>query len=117
MPESTNPDVFTQEDMDFLKEEAERRNAIRHAQEIVWVYIRQEREYQNEKHGTIVENPHDVPGWLLIMKVELEEAERAWVENGGDQYALCEILQVIATGVACLEQHGVVDRRMLERME
>ncbi len=72
--------------------------------------IGRERGYQDEKWGTIKDHPHDVPGWLLIMKSELDEAFEAWVHNGGKQEALREILQVVATGVACLEQHGVFER-------
>ena len=73
--------------------------------------IDREREYQDRKWGTIQEHPHEVPGWLLIIQSELNEAMEEWVHNGGDKEALREILQVIATGVACLEQHGVVERK------
>ena len=72
--------------------------------------IDRERWYQDEKWGTIKDHPHDVPGWLLIMQSELNEALEAWVHNGGDTEALREIIQVVATGVACLEQHGVFER-------
>ena len=44
------------------------------------------------------------------MESELAEAKEAWVHNGGNEEALREILQVVATGVACLEQHGIVER-------
>lgn len=73
--------------------------------------IRRERVYQDAKWGTVKDHPHDVPGWLLIMRSELTEAEEGWVHCGGDKEALREILQVIATGVACLEQHGIFERQ------
>lgn len=66
-----------------------------------------ERAYQDAKWGN---KPHEVPGWLLIMRAELEEAMHAWVKHDGSREALKEILQVVAVGVACLEQHGVVER-------
>lgn len=71
--------------------------------------ITRERQYQDRKWGTPGEHPHDVPGWLLVMRGELQEAEQAWLK-GEDRDALVEILQVIAVGVACLEQHGVFSR-------
>lgn len=72
--------------------------------------IDRERAYQDNKWGTIQEHPHDVAAWILIMRSELAEAEQGWVKGNGDRDALAEILQVIAVGVACLEQHGVVER-------
>jgi len=79
-------------------------------QNSVFDAVVREREYQDNKWGTIEDHPHDVPGWILIMRKELEEAEDEWVHNGGDVPALREILQVIAIGVAALEQHGVFER-------
>lgn len=71
--------------------------------------IKEERQYQDNKWGTIDTKPHQLPAWLLIMKKELIEAEDAWMKKTNEE-VLCEILQVIATGVACLEQHGVITR-------
>lgn len=34
----------------------------------------------------------------------------AWVKHDGSREALKEILQVVAVGAACLEQHGVVEQ-------
>lgn len=81
----------------------------------IWQAIQNERRYQDKKWGTLQENPHTVPGWLLVMEEELAEAKRAWVRNVGDAAALQEILQVIAVGVACLEQYGVVEREQDEQ--
>jgi hypothetical protein len=69
-----------------------------------------ERGYQNRKWGKPAEHPHDVGAWLTIMRVELREAEEAWCHGHGDWEAMNEILQVVAVGVACMEQHGVVTR-------
>ena len=70
--------------------------------------IRRERDYQEEKWGWL--KKRSVQGWLLVMESELNEAKEAWVSTGLDKPALREILQVIAVGVACLEEHGVVER-------
>lgn len=44
------------------------------------------------------------------MEGELAEAKQAWIKGNTDFEALKEILQVIAVGVSCLEQHGVIER-------
>jgi hypothetical protein len=41
--------------------------------EEVFEKIRAEREYQDNKWGTIEEHPHDLPGYLLIMRKEKED--------------------------------------------
>lgn len=69
--------------------------------------VGRERDYQDAKWGA---NPHTVGEWLLIVESELQEAKGAWFKIGGDFGALQELLQVIAVGVAALEQHGVVER-------
>jgi hypothetical protein len=66
-----------------------------------------EADHQDRKHGY---KQHTVPGWLLIMEDELQEARRAWVKGRGDADALCEILQVMTVGMRCLQQHGIVER-------
>lgn len=68
--------------------------------------IQAEREYQDKKWGTLEEHPHEVGAWLTILRLELQEAEEAWVSNEGDRMALAEIVQVCAVAWACLEQHG-----------
>lgn len=73
--------------------------------------IQRERAYQDTKWGNIQEKPHDVPGWLLIMRKELEEAEAAWMK-GSDADAMRELLQVVAVGVAAMEQHGAHERKI-----
>lgn len=71
--------------------------------------IREERAYQDKKWGDLDHKVHGITAWMLIMRKELIEAEDEWMKKGNDE-ALLEILQVVATGVACLEQHGVVLR-------
>jgi hypothetical protein len=73
--------------------------------------INRERGWQDGKWG---DNPHEVGGWLTIMRRELREAEDAWCTSRGNDDALREILQVIAVGIACLEQYGVVERMEIE---
>lgn len=63
-----------------------------------------EREYQTAIHD---EHPHDLAGWLLILRAELREAEEAWV---GSSDVLDEVRQVAAVAFACMEQHGVRHR-------
>ena len=69
--------------------------------------IDRERTYQIAKWG---DHPHAVGEWLLIVEGELDEAKCGWRKGKGDADALCEVLQVIAVGVACLEAHGIVER-------
>lgn len=75
--------------------------------------IDRERDYQDAKWGGLSERPRTVAEWLLIMQGELDEAITGWQKSSGDEKALEEILQVISVGVACLTQHGVVERPFL----
>lgn len=77
--------------------------------------IEREREYQDWKWGTIAEHGHEVGAWLTIMRKELREAEDAWSSEHSDAGALEEVLQVIAVGVACMEQHGIFERSQIYR--
>lgn len=73
----------------------------------VFLAISKERIYQERKWG--VDKPQSVPGFILIMRKELEEVEKAWSKNvrGDRQTVLEEIIQVAATAVACCERYGV----------
>ena len=73
-----------------------------------------ERNYQNRKWGTLEEHPHDVGGRLTIMRVCLSKAELAWTTKRGDEGALDEIRQICSTGIACLQQHGVIPRNPVD---
>lgn len=78
-----------------------------HSFEEVVEKIRQEREYQNSKWGTVEEHPQSIPGYLLVIRKELEEAENGWMKNvSGRDSAMAEILQIAAVAVAAMEQHG-----------
>lgn len=77
--------------------------------QVVLDEIVRERQYQDKKWGTILDNPREVGQWLRIMMRELDEARTAyWAHR--DRDALAEIQQVAAVAVACLEQHGIVPR-------
>lgn len=66
-----------------------------------------ERAYQEHKFPG---HRHTVGEWLLIMSKLLDDAKRAWASTHGDDAALHEIRQVVATGVAAMEQCGVRKR-------
>lgn len=67
-----------------------------------------ERVFQDIKHGVIEQHGHTIGEWILIMESELAEAKAALIKGGaGRDSVLQEILQTVATGVACLEQHGL----------
>lgn len=65
-----------------------------------------ERQYQQKKWG---DNPHEIGAWITIVRRELREAEDAWCE-GNNAAGLEELLQVASVVMACLEQHGIVER-------
>jgi hypothetical protein len=73
----------------------------------VWTAIQRERAYQDRKWGSTDDHPHEVGGWITLLRRELREAEDAWCTQRDDADALREILQVAAVAVACLQQHGV----------
>lgn len=61
--------------------------------------------------GSIHERHHNIGTWLLVMQAELGEATAGLLKGEHPEIeALEEILQVVAVGVACLEQHGIVER-------
>lgn len=71
--------------------------------------IARERLYQDRKYGTPAQRQLSVANYLLIMRKELDEAMNAMVEEGFDQ-AMMELLQVVAVGVAAMEQYGAFER-------
>lgn len=74
----------------------------------VFEAIRAERDYQTNKWGPLDSRAHGIPGWLLILRKELEEAEEGWSKNvPGKHSALAELVQVAAVAVAALQQHGL----------
>lgn len=70
----------------------------------------EERAFQDGKWGTIEENPHTIGEWLLIMQKELTEAIDAYFQRPANRLMLDEIRQVAAVAIACMEQHGFVER-------
>lgn len=76
----------------------------------IWEGILDERHRQNQKYGDAHDKGHRLPGWLLIMERELQEAKAAFfdeVSTRSIQNMRIEILQVIATGVAALQHVGL----------
>lgn len=71
--------------------------------------IETERTYQENKWPR---HKHSVGEWILIMDKCLTDAKRAYVTGHGDDSALHEIRQVVAVGVAAMEQCGALKRRM-----
>lgn len=69
--------------------------------------VQRERQYQDAKWGTIEENPHDLSGWLVILRVQARASQYAIEES----VILREILHMVSVGVACLEQHGIIERK------
>lgn len=70
--------------------------------------IKEERDFQDQKWGTLEERSQSIPGWMLILRKELDEAEIGWCKNvQGKHSSLAEIRQVAAVAIACLQQYGV----------
>ena len=72
-------------------------------QETISLAIQKEREYQDKKYGG---HSHTIAEWILIMEKELHEAKKAYFQNSSNEHMMAEILQVVAVGVACMEEHG-----------
>lgn len=70
--------------------------------------IQREMEHQTWKYGE--NKQQSFAGFLLILEQELQEAKDGWmrsIPNGRDS-ALAEVVQIVATGIACLNRYGVV---------
>lgn len=78
----------------------------------VYESIDSERYYQDHKWGTVEQHPHEVGGWLTLMRKLLTDAEAAWAGSDGDYKALLELRKALAVGVACAEQHGLPGRSL-----
>jgi hypothetical protein len=79
-------------------------------QEDVIAAVIGERAYQDRKWGTPREHPHEVGGWITLMRAKLDAAQNAWAGSRGEEKALHELRKVVAIGVACFEQHDVPSR-------
>jgi hypothetical protein len=80
----------------------------------IYEIIDTERRHQDLKWGPLDKHPHEVGGWLTIMRTLLTKAEAAWSSSNGDHGALEEIRKVAAVAVACGEQHGLRARHITE---
>lgn len=68
--------------------------------------ILSELDRQDKKWGA--NKPQSLPGFMLIIQKELDEATTAWVKNiEGDHAPLNELVQVAAVAVACLRRYGI----------
>ena len=77
----------------------------------IWQAITNERACQDRKYGEIQQRDLSIGDYLVILRQELGEAERAYVGTPNPAAeALREILQVAAVAVACLQRHGVMER-------
>ena len=66
-----------------------------------------ERYYQDDKHGTIEEQGHEIGEWLILIEAELEEAKAGLVKGKkGRDHVMSEIIQIAALALAAIEQHG-----------
>lgn len=67
--------------------------------------VRLEREYQKNKWN---EQPQSLPGFLLILQHEIQEAVDGWMNGvySGRDSPLNELTQVAATAIACIERYG-----------
>lgn len=74
----------------------------------VYKAIDSERGYQDRKWPN---HKHEVGSFLTIMRGLMSEAETAYLNTSGDGEALRKMLQVVAVGVACMEQHGQGNKR------
>lgn len=79
------------------------------SRECIYRAIDDERQYQDNKWGSLHSRPHSLGDWIIIMEEELREAKQAFLKEGRDN-TLRELLQTVTVGVAALEQHGVVTR-------
>lgn len=75
----------------------------------VYVAINEERDYQDAKHG---DEKHAVSEWLSIMGSYADKANEAFAKGGDDclRSMLDNMRKIVASGVCCMEQHGVVSR-------
>lgn len=76
------------------------------ANDVVLSAIKAEREYQIQQWG--VDKEQSLPGFLLVMESILNKAKSSWLRpKTGRESTLQEIVQLTATGIACLEKYGV----------
>lgn len=74
--------------------------------------VEAEREYQRLRWGNPdgTEKENSVPAFLTYMQYYQAEATRIASKYSNTVFARDAIRKIVALGVACLEQHGVVER-------
>jgi hypothetical protein len=71
----------------------------------VYAAIDDERQHQIEKFG--IDKQQSIPGFLIIIENELNEAKAGWTKNlQGRHSVMHEICQIAATCVAAMEKYG-----------
>ena len=70
----------------------------------VYQAIDLERKYQDEKFPG---HTHTVAEYILLLRKLLDDAEASWYRDGNNE-SLHNILELTATGVACLEEFATV---------
>jgi len=75
----------------------------------IYAAIDRERTHQNRKYGTPADRNLPILGYWQIALRELLEASQAIGEDN-TPHALAELLQAAAVIVACIEQHGLIER-------
>jgi hypothetical protein len=78
----------------------------------VYVAINEERDYQDKKHA---DDKHSVSEWLTIMGSYANKANEAFAKGGDKclETMLDCMRKITASGVACMEQNGIVSRYLL----
>lgn len=71
----------------------------------IYAAIDKERQHQIDKYGA--DKQQSLPGFLVILRRELAEAEEGWIKNHtGRNSPMNEILQIAAVCVAAMEKYG-----------
>ena len=69
--------------------------------------VKEEREFQDSKWGSLEDKQQSIAGYLTVLQWELDEAKAGWMKNvPGKHSALSELVQVAAVAIACLQQYG-----------
>jgi len=69
--------------------------------------VKAERDFQDNKWGTLEQRQTSISSFILILEAELEEAKAGWCKNvPGKHSALRELIQVAAVAFACIQTHG-----------
>ncbi|WP_347990086.1 hypothetical protein [Methylomonas sp. AM2-LC] len=77
--------------------------------ESVFDLLIKERQRQDAKWGMLADKDQSLAGFLIVMRSKLDDAGFAWMNNSqGDESTLAELLKAVATGVAALQQYGVI---------